>query len=336
MPPDVPQVVVDAALGLADAPRVTFTDAFKIYCEEINRAELAKKSPGQLRKWRVIPERAIRSFSDIVGDKPLDEITRADAVKFYRHWLDRISPEDVSIERMSASSGNRQIGELRKLYRSYFDHVHDQPERPNPFRGLSFKETNEKKRPAFSDSWITSKFLNGGALRGLNPEARAIIWAIVETGARPSEICNLRRENILLESEIPHIAVSERLDPDDPRQLKSLSSRRYIPLVGSALAAFREFPEGFERYQEREETLSATVNKYLSDNGLRETTKHSLYSLRHSFEDRMIRAGFDVELRIALFGHASQRPVYGDAGGLHWKAAELAKIALPFDRYSLK
>lgn len=336
MPPDVPKSVVDAALGLVDAPQATFSDAFKIYCDEINRAELAKKSPGQMRKWRVIPERAIRSFGEIVGDKPLTEISRADAVKFYRHWLDRISPADPPIERMSASSGNRQIGELRKLYRSYFDHVHDQPERPNPFRGLSFKENNEKKRPAFSDNWIRDRFLHGNALRGLNLEARAIIWAIVETGARPSEICNLRQENILLDAEVPHIAVTERLDPDDPRQLKSQSSRRYIPLVGAALAAFKAFPSGFERYQEREEALSAAVNKYLSDNGLRESAKHSLYSLRHSFEDRMIRGGLDVELRIALFGHASQRPVYGDAGGLQWKAAKLSELALPFDPYILK
>jgi len=57
MPRDVPKSVVDAALGLADAPQDKFTDAFRIYCEEINRTELSKKLPGRLRKWRVIPER---------------------------------------------------------------------------------------------------------------------------------------------------------------------------------------------------------------------------------------------------------------------------------------
>ena len=335
MPTDTPQVVVDAALGLAETPKARFKDALDIYCKEIHRAELSKKSEQQLRKWRVIPERAIRTFTQIVGDKELTAITRADAVKFYRHWLDRISPEDPTSPRMSASSGNRQIGELRKLYRDYFDHVHDDPDRANPFRGLSFKESDDTKRPAFSDLWITKHFLSGSSLSQLNLDARAILWTLIETGARPSEICNLRAENIKVDGDVPHIQIAERVDPQDPRQLKTSSSKRFVPLVGAALAAMKLFPRGFERYREKEEALSAAINKYLTENGLRESTRHSLYSIRHSFEDRMIRAGFDVELRIALFGHTSQRPVYGDAGGLEWKASRLREIALPFDANNL-
>ena len=335
MPTDTPPVVVDAALGLADAPRAKFSDALDVYCTEINRAELAKKSERQLKKWRVIPERAIRTFTGLVGNKELMDITRADAVKFYRHWLDKISPEDPTVAPMSASSGNRQIGELRKLYRAYFDHVHDDPDRPNPFRGLSFKEADGKKRPAFSDTWIAEKFLSGSALAQLNIEARAILWTMIETGARPSEICNLRAEHICLDGDIPHIEITEREDPLDPRQLKTSSSKRFVPLVGAALAAMKLFPKGFDRYRDKEEALSATINKFLTDNDLRETSKHSLYSIRHSFEDRMKRADFDVELRIALFGHASHRPVYGDAGGLAWKATKLQTIALNFDQCSL-
>ncbi|WP_161796934.1 tyrosine-type recombinase/integrase [Devosia soli] len=327
LPQSTPKPVLEAALGLVEEPKATFGDALKIYCGEIFKTELAGKSEAQLRKWRVIPERAIRTFVEVVGDKPLSEIKRSDAVKFYRHWLERIQPSDPSISRLSPSSGNRQLGELRKLYRSYFDHVHDEPDRSNPFRGLSFKENDERKRPAFSDRWIIEKFIQGDALRGLNSEARAVLFAMIETGARPSELCNLRPESIVLNAEVPHVAIVEHLDADAPRQLKSTSSRRYIPLVGVALKAFQAFPEGFPRYREREESLSATINKYFSDNGLRESNKHSLYSLRHSFENRMLRADFDVELRIALFGHKSQRPVYGDAGGLNWKAEKLRSIA---------
>lgn len=335
MPTDTPPTVVDAALGLAESPSAKFSDALDVYCTEINRTELAKKSERQLQKWRVIPERAIRTFTELIGDKELTSITRADAVKFYRHWLDKVSPIDPKVAPMSPSSGNRQIGELRKLYRAYFDHVHDDPDRPNPFRGLSFKEADDKKRPAFSDAWMIDHFLIGTSLNELNIEARAILWTMIETGARPSEICNLRPENISIDGAVPHLLIAERLDPLDPRQLKTTSSKRYVPLVGAAFAALKLFPSGFDRYREKEEALSATINKYFTENGLRETSKHSLYSIRHSFEDRMIRAGFDVELRIALFGHTSQRPVYGDAGGMTWKAARLSELALPFDPRNL-
>lgn len=330
LPDATSNAVVQAVLGTVEVPTVRFSDALKVYSDEIYRAELAKKSPQQLRKWRVIPERAIRTFVDVVGDKPLEEISRSDAVSFYRFWLQKISPDASGAERWSASSGNRQIGELRKLYREYFDHVHDQPERQNPFRGLSFKEGKKNRRPAFSDHWIQTQFCTGERLDGLNVEAKAILLAMVETGARPSEICNLNGEAIRLDEDIPHLAIVERLDPESPRELKSADSRRFIPLVGVSLEVCKAFKNGFPRYWESEENLSATINKYLSKNGLRETPKHSLYSLRHSFEDRMLRAGFDESLRIALFGHKSDRPVYGDAGGLKWKRDQLLKIAFPF------
>jgi integrase len=284
----------------------------------------------------VIPERAIRTFVDVVGDKPLQEISRSDAVAFYKFWLERVSPEGSGEERWSPSSGNRQIEELRKLYREYFDHVHDQPERTNPFRGLSFKEGAKNKRPAFSDDWIQKRFCTSEQLLGLNDEARAILLAMVETGARPSELCNLTQEAIRIDADIPHLAIEERLDPEAPRELKSGSSKRYIPLVGVSLEVFRSFNKGFPRYWEAEENLSATINKYLSKNGLRETPRHSLYSLRHSFEDRMLRAGFDESLRIALFGHKSERPLYGDAGGLEWKRDQLLKIAFPYQLGALR
>lgn len=336
LPQATPKAVVQAVLGTVEAPLARFSDALQVYIDEIHRAELARKSPQQLRKWRVIPERAIRTFVEIVGDKPLEHISRANAVAFYKFWLEKVSPESSGEERWSPSSGNRQIGELRKLYREYFDHVHDQPERTNPFRGLSFKEGAKNKRPAFSDEWIQKHFCTSEHLLGLNDEARAILLAMVETGARPSELCNLTEDAIRIDADIPHLAIEERLDPEAPRELKSGSSKRYIPLVGVSLEVFRSFNKGFPRYWEAEENLSAAINKYLSKNGLRETPRHSLYSLRHSFEDRMLRAGFDESVRIALFGHKSERPLYGDAGGLEWKRDQLLKIAFPYQLDALR
>ena len=67
-----------------------------------------------------------------------------------------------------------------------------------------------------------------------------------------------------------------------------------IPLVGAALVAFRELKGGFVRYRGKADLIShtrreffATINKYLRENGLIPSDRHSLYSLRHSFEDRL-------------------------------------------------
>ena len=75
-------------------------------------------------------------------------------------------------------------------------------------------------------------------------------------------------------------------------------------------------PKGFPRYQTSSASLSATVNKFLRENGLMESDDHTLYSLRHSFEDRMLAAGIDDRIRRDLFGHRLSRERYGDGAEL--------------------
>jgi hypothetical protein len=47
-------------------------------------------------------------------------------------------------------------------------------------------------------------------------------------------------------------------------------------------------PEGFPRYRDKGGALSAVVNKYLRDNDLRPDENQTIYSLRHSFKDRLV------------------------------------------------
>ena len=44
------------------------------------------------------------------------------------------------------------------------------------------------------------------------------------------------------------------------------------------------------------------MNKYLSENGFRPTKDHSVYSLRHSFKDRLIGAEAPDSLIDSLMG----------------------------------
>jgi integrase len=99
-----------------------------------------------------------------------------------------------------------------------------------------------------------------------------------------------------------------------------------IPLTGVSLDAFRQFPEGFPRYRNTA-NLSAVVNKFLRTNGLLETPRHSFYSLRHSFEDRMLAAGIDDRIRRDLFGHRLDRERYGKGASLEHMAELVAGIA---------
>jgi integrase len=298
-----------AVLGGEPVPSVTLSQALKVYVEDIAASQLVTKSPQQRRKWRVIPERAVRTFVEVVGNKPISEITRDDAHKFYRYWLERIAPPEKGQKPThTASSGNRQIGELRKIFREYHAFMGEES-KLNPFAGLSFEERKKSKRPPFPTSWISDKILKVDALKGLNAEARAILLATIETGARPSETCNLGTSNIHLDGPVPYISFVERDDPEAPRELKTKASVRQIPLVGVALLAFQNFPNGFPRYREKEEAACATINKYLREK----------------------EAGIDGEMREIFFGHRRSRQEYGSGGALEWRRSLLERMALPFD-----
>lgn len=339
LPTTTPKEVEQAVLGTIEKPRATFEDALRIYIEGPGKQKLANKSKDQLRIWKNIPKRAIARFHEVVGEKALADIDRSDAVRFYRYWLGRIVPDDDAAS-MHPSSGNREIGELRKLYREYFSFEHNDEDRLNPFMQLSFAEDGSDTRPPFQASWLVEKFLKPGPLSGLNSEARGILLAMIETGCRPSEICSLTKNTIVLDHETPHIAIRPRRANDrknadlaehGPREVKSAASVRSIPLVGVSLAVFQKFPGGFSRYMDKAGTASQTINSYLDENGLLPTPAHTLYSVRHTFEDRMKTAKIDYEVRMGIFGHSVSRPSYGEGGGLDWQKSLLREMALPFD-----
>jgi hypothetical protein len=82
-------------------------------------------------------------------------------------------------------------------------------------------------------------------------------------------VVNLQENAILLDAEIPYVKILP-----EGRRLKTEDSQREIPLIGAALAAMKLRPQGFPRYRDKGSSLSATVNKYLLQNGLRPTKDH--------------------------------------------------------------
>ena len=291
-----------AVLGGAKEPPLTVSGALEEYWT-LARDKTLGKSPDQLRRWRNPRIKAVGNFIKAVGDKALNEITPDDMLDFRAWWLDRIEAGEVE-----PGTANKDLVHLGDVLKTVV-----RMKRLGivlPLDGLSFKEGEAGQRPAFSADWIKGKILAPGALDGLNDEARAILLVMVNTGARPSEIANLTADRIRLDSDVPHISIEA-----DGRQLKSSYAKRVIPLCGVSLEAIRCHPDGFPRYRDKP-GLSATVNKFLRENGLAETPQHTMYSLRHSFEDRMLAASVDDRIRRDLFGHRLDRERYGKGATL--------------------
>ena len=61
---------------------------------------------------------------------------------------------------------------------------------------------------------------------------------------------------------------------------------------------------------------------------LKETSRHTAYSIRHYVEDALLAAQVDDRIRADIMGHKYNRPIYGEGGGLLGRRDALAKIAL--------
>ncbi len=320
-------VQADAMLGLVEPTAITITKAFKIYCEKICAVDLKGKSDTQIKNWKKVKRRAVNNFVAVCGDLPMNEIKRSHARQVYDWWSKRVNPTDDS-KPLHANSGNKDFTNLKTLFERFWAYQGDET-RENPFRNLRFKNVIYKDIPSFEPDWIKNKILASSMLEDLNIEARCLVYTMVETGCRPSELANLRPEHIILDHDIPHLQIR----PQAKRELKSKSANRDIPLLGVSLQAMQACPNGFPRYREKSNSLSATLTKAFKARDLFPTEDHRIYSLRHSFEKRMLEAGLDYGLRCKLIGHYNNRPDYGDGGSLEFRRDELAKII--FDNINL-
>jgi integrase len=308
-------VEASVLLGTVPAPSLTLEKALELYWG-LAREKTLGKSEDQLRRWKNPRLKAVRNFVEIVGNKPIEAITRDDMLDFRQHWLERIEAGEVTPN--SANKDLIHLGDVLKTVNTM-----KRLGLTLPLGELSFREGETRTRPPFSPEWIKTRLLAPGALSGLNDEARGLLLGMVNTGYRPSEGAGLTARTIRLDAAVPHIAI----EPEG-RQLKSVYAKRVIPLTGVSLEAFRAFPDGFPRYRQSSAGLSATVNKYLKANGLLETPAHSFYSLRHAFEDRMLAAGIDDRIRRDLFGHRLDRERYGKGASLDHVARLVREIAL--------
>ncbi|MGV8956083.1 MAG: tyrosine-type recombinase/integrase [Cypionkella sp.] len=308
------EVDVAAALGGELRPRLLYSKLVDEYAE-MKKGELVLKSANQRRKWRNPRLLAIDNFINLIGDKPIEETTRADTLKFRNWWLDRIVDEDLDI-----GTANKNLGILAKMYKDY--NKVQQLNLPPVFSDLRIEGETDKQRAAFLAAFVQEKILGDGVLDALNAEARALLLLVADTGLRLSEASSLTAATIFLDAAVPHVQVRAI-----GRQLKVAHTARDIPLVGAALAAVKAFPTGFPRYLDKADSLSALVNKYLDNRGLLPTDNHSFYSLRHTFEDRLTAVDAPEKVIAALMGHKSLRPKYGSGPDLEQKQRWMQQIA---------
>ncbi|MCA6098846.1 site-specific integrase [Bradyrhizobium australafricanum] len=318
--------VVDAVLGAVDKPRVTLSDLFTEY-EKTQQTQISKMSPNQLRKWRGAKKAAADKFIEVRTDKAIADLRRDDFTGYADHWEARVISGEIG-----AGTANKAISHVTGMVRAVNKRLRLGLD-PSIFTETRIAGGRDGNRSPFPVEHIRNVILAPGALDGLNDEARDVVYIVMETGCRPSEIVNLSKSRIKLGAEIPHIRVEA-----EGRLLKTEHSERDIPLVGMALEAMKRHPAGFPRYLDKGDNLSATIMKHFKekkllpqiseDVPLKKRPKYGNYSFRHSLKDRLKAVECPEEMIDELVGHATGKPKYGDGYGLQIKAKYLGAIAL--------
>jgi integrase len=304
--------VADALLGRAPEPAIPVSGLL-VRVEALTPDRRRGMDPGQVRRWRNQRAKAARNFVAAVGDRPIDKITRADALAFRAWWWDRIEAEELNPK--TANKDLTMMGSMLAVVRGL-----EGSDAANPFHRLRFEEQEADKLP-FSAAWIRDVVLAPGALDGLNAEARAILHVLIGTGARPSEIVALDRGHISLDHAVPHISIAPV-----GRRTKTELSRRDVPLLGVALDALTRHPAGFPRYRGKATHWSNAAAKFMRENGLLETPRHRPYGFRHAISDALQNADCPDRTRKEILGHAIEGMAYGRGATLETKRGWLARV----------
>jgi len=314
VPQEQEEAAVVATLGGEPVPRLMLSSLFTEF-EGLMKAANKGMSGDQIRKWGNPKRRAVANFVQVIGDKPLADVSRSEALDFRAWWEDRVMAEGVEI-----ATANKDFSHLNTMLKAV-----ERAKRIGLgpiFSEMRISGETTGQRTAFLPAYVQDTLLADGALGMLNPEARRVLYLIAETGLRLSEACNLTAETIHLNAPVPHIQVRP-----EGRRMKTLQSERDIPLVGVALMAMQAQPDGFPRYRHKADALSAAVNKTLQENALLPSRKHTAYSFRHTFEDRLMKAEAPEKMIASLMGHKFHRPRYGLGHELEHKQEWLQRIA---------
>ncbi|MBE7172359.1 MAG: hypothetical protein INR73_17360 [Williamsia sp.] len=309
---------VEAILGKSPAPAILLDQALLKYFD-IAKDKTLYKSRNQLRKWENPRKKAMSNFMKCIGNKSLAELKRDDMMKFRDWWIGRVKTENLV-----TSSANKDLIYVKTIVSTVAENLKIDLDTEHIFKKLLLTGDDNKRRLPFETSFIVSTLLKPENLKGLNEQARWVLHAFAETGAGLNELTGLLTEDIILNTNIPHIHIR----PRKGRSLKTKFRERMIPLVGYALDAFKACPNGFIEYHDRPDSLSGLINKYLSEHNLMPSEQHTIYSLRHSFQDRLLAVNTPDRIQADLMGHKFGRPRYGDGATLTHKYEWMQRVRL--------
>jgi integrase len=289
------EMICSRELGLCAAPEVMAVAVQQFSLPEALALYQRLKGGEKTKLFFEGSERSMRYLIDCVGHESLTDLAPSDAGKFRDYLFDR---------GMASASVKRVISSVRAILNIAIKEYG--LERANIFNGTFIPtDAQTKKRLPVPDDVILKVQWE---CQSLDDQQRWMIALISETGMRLSEVCGLSHSDIKLDCSIPHIDLIEH----PWRRLKTPSSIRKIPLVGTSLwAAGRIKSQGgefaFSKYcdggQCNANSASAALNKWLKP---RVPQGCVIHSFRHSLRDRLREVECPADVIDAIGGWVTE------------------------------
>jgi integrase len=264
------------------------------------------KGEPELKRWRQVRNLAVARLITSVGDKDVSSLTSADGRQFVDDCMDHIEEEGKGEETARQQFGFltkmvREVARYRELTRPDGESIRLFPDQ-NPF------DQAQGKRMPFAIEFVRDTMLKKPA--NLDPKIHDLVLACIDTGMRPSEVIRTPVDDIHVLANIPYLDIRS----GNGRAIKNKFSQRKIPLVGVALDAMRRNPQGFSQFRENHEYVRKLINEWLRSlqPNVPDEEKKTLYCLRHTFKDRLLRTkGTHQETIDYLMGHNPKKEDYG-------------------------
>lgn len=268
-----------------------------------------KKGEPELARWRQVRNLAVSRLIASVGDKDIALLTTADGRQFVDDCMDHIEEEGKGEE-----TARQQFAFLTKMVREtckYCELTRADGEPVRLFPDQNPFDQSQGKRMPFAIDFVRDRML--AKPNNLDATIHDLVLVCIDTGARPSEIIRTPKDDLYPTADIPYIDIRA----GNGRAIKNKFSARKIPLVGAALDAMRRNPQGFSQYRQNHEYVRRQINDWLRSlqPDVSDEEKKTLYCLRHTFKDRLLRtSGIHQETIDYLMGHNPKKEDYGFKG----------------------
>ena len=312
----------------------TLKDSVEIYLA-INQEKKHRSSHNQ-KKFEQAIWRATDRLATFLGDTkakgyqtPLKRFSRA----LTRSFRDDLRGKNPS---WAIATINKDVQRLQAVFIAGSKHF--ELGLANPFAELQLTESKREKSAKRRSFTPTEHADYVEALSTKKNEEMALIALLMlATGCRTGEMAGLKIGEVKLSGNIPYLEIRH----NSIRQVKTDSSERDVPVVGSALERLRAYlskhpkadnPDAplFPRYGRDGGTdaVSAVLNKVIrSDLGISDPTLVS-YSARHTMKDKLRAVGTLPHMQEAILGHSAgnaEAEGYGSGIPLDQKLSELIK-----------